>query len=351
MSTQLIEHTGEQPTQFSYVRDGIAGNFDVIAKMTSLVRNSLILDKGLEDFFKQTLAANDLDSHSAPDDIFRFIYNFVRNHIAYIQDVGGSVESIKSARVTINDGYGDCDDQSVLVATWLASLGYEPNFVIAKYDADTTANFQHVYCSVDVNGTRFVFDTILPNGQLNDEVDATQIAEINIFDFNPALDGFSGTVNGVKNLIKDTARNGVSAINTFAGFLPIGLIPAHALQFGSALFKGVETEPTINAKGSQVNGVLTDVIIQLQQGVVSRQIAQARARKAVADFYASYLSLRQDNANVDKIFDLIEQKFEYIENYGATPNTQGFVDLNINYMAIAGIAAVGIGAYFFFSNK
>jgi transglutaminase-like putative cysteine protease len=76
------------------------------------------------------------------------IFNFVRDHIRYVKDVYG-VETLALPTITLATRMGDCDDQSVLLASLLESIGYPTQFVIAGYNAPGV--YEHVYVRVLCN--------------------------------------------------------------------------------------------------------------------------------------------------------------------------------------------------------
>jgi len=80
------------------------------------------------------------------------IYDFVKQNIRYTGDVapiqfpGGDVEGIdlyQSARRTVEMSGGDCDDQSILIATLLALNGITPRLRVMKESA--SEDFSHVF--------------------------------------------------------------------------------------------------------------------------------------------------------------------------------------------------------------
>lgn len=74
------------------------------------------------------------------------IFEYVRDHIRYVQDVVG-VETLCDPAMTMQRKIGDCDDQTMLVASLLESVGYPTRLVVAGYHG---AEFEHVYCQVFV---------------------------------------------------------------------------------------------------------------------------------------------------------------------------------------------------------
>ena len=67
------------------------------------------------------------------------IFVWVRDRIAYINDPAG--EYFQPAARTLEVGAGDCDDQSILLAAMLGSIGFEPILVILP---------EHVYVELPV---------------------------------------------------------------------------------------------------------------------------------------------------------------------------------------------------------
>lgn len=56
------------------------------------------------------------------------LHEFVRDEIRYVRDING-VETVQTPEVTLEIGQGDCDDQSVLLASMLESIGHPTRFV------------------------------------------------------------------------------------------------------------------------------------------------------------------------------------------------------------------------------
>ena len=76
------------------------------------------------------------------------IFNYVRDHIRYVQDVL-NVETLSTPMMTLAGRVGDCDDQTMLLAAMLESVGYVTRFVIEGYNA--SGHFEHVYLQCKIN--------------------------------------------------------------------------------------------------------------------------------------------------------------------------------------------------------
>ena len=70
----------------------------------------------------------------------RALQQFVRDQIRYVRDIRG-VETVAAPEYTLHSRQGDCDDQSVLLATLLESIGHPTRFVAVGY---TPGEYAHV---------------------------------------------------------------------------------------------------------------------------------------------------------------------------------------------------------------
>ena len=74
--------------------------------------------------------------------VFENIYNFVKTYIRYQKDIEG-VETLQSPFQTLRLQMGDCDDQSILIATLLEASGYPSRFSVVSNRPDKI--FTHVF--------------------------------------------------------------------------------------------------------------------------------------------------------------------------------------------------------------
>jgi hypothetical protein len=350
MSTGLIEYQDNKATRYALVRDGIEGNFDVLWRMIDIVRETLILDKGFENFIKSMVVANGFDSYSDSTQLFTFLYNFVKHGngifdgVAYLQDIQGRTESIKDARTTLQDGFGDCDDNAILTASILGVLGYTPCFVIAKYPE--LDNFQHVYTIVYIDNKRFVFDTTIKDGKLNDEVEGMDVQEFCVFDERPETDGILSIARNFKYLAAQTLRNAKDVAPLLSSFLPFGII---GNSVASRLFSGVNNDASLNEIASGISSALSNLTIRLQQGVTTKADATQAARKIFSQFYT--INQNKVDAGTYKYLERrLLKKIEYIDNYvegnvvvsfGSDSNTKLYIS----------IALVGLGAVYLMNKN
>jgi transglutaminase-like putative cysteine protease len=87
----------------------------------------------------------------APKDYYgemNALFSYVRDQIRYMRDPD-DVENIAWPSATIEMGFGDCDDKSILLASLLLAAGHRARFVAAAYDGP--GQFEHVYVEASCN--------------------------------------------------------------------------------------------------------------------------------------------------------------------------------------------------------
>lgn len=342
--TGLLQYENNQVTFKGLVRDGVQGNLEVLWHMMDVVRDTTVKDKGFEDLAKQIEIESGNDSYSDTDKLLSTIYDFVKQHVKYLQDIYGKTESIKDARTTLRDGYGDCDDNAILTASFLAVLGFEPYFVIAKYPEATA--FQHVYTVTYVNGKRYVFDTTIENGKLNDEYENTIKEEFPIFQDRPEMEGLQSAFRNFKYLALGTKKNIEQTAPLLSGFLPLfgGFIEK---TLARSAFSGLSDSQSLNELGSEISGKIHNAYIDLQNGRITKQQASSIAHDAYSKLFAYP---NHNDENFIAIEKISKAKLDYIDNfvpYGTQPIATESIP-NLNKYLFYG--ALGFTAYYFFKD-
>ena len=82
----------------------------------------------------------------------RALHGYVQRNVQYVRDIRG-VETIATPLVTIQTSQGDCDDQAVLLASLLESIGHPTRFVAIKQNM--FGPFVHVYTETKI-GPRWI---------------------------------------------------------------------------------------------------------------------------------------------------------------------------------------------------
>lgn len=269
--------------QYIWLRKGKEGSLQTAVEMAKLVRHDAATDEGLERFAVQKLIDARLDSHSLPEDIIDTIFRFVQS-VPYIYDPAGSFDSVQSARHTLDKGYGDCDDLSVLLATLLALVGYKPRFVLAKYK-DKTQGFDHVYVDLIVSDKqsirRIALDPCSRSHGMGWE-SPSAIERLTFPIFSGKVSSVLGAFAGASSLALTGAQVGVSFIPVVGPFLSALVGPIAGLFSRTAQRS---EEAARDAWKAQVH----DGMLKIQQAVDSCQLSadqgKAAARELVERYY------------------------------------------------------------------
>ncbi len=86
-------------------------------------------------------------------------FTFVRDEIRYLGDIC-DVETLQEPGYTLTEGYGDCDDKSILLASLLESIGHPCRFTAAGYERP--GEFQHVWVETLIGRDWVACETTLP---------------------------------------------------------------------------------------------------------------------------------------------------------------------------------------------
>lgn len=344
----IEQYNSEGPIFKKFVRDGIAGNYDVVYQMIRVIRSSVDNDKQIEHVAKSILIDNGLDSYSAPEDQLQAIFDYVQKRVKYVEDQAGLIESLKSARVTLADGYGDCDDQTNTNATLAGCIGFEKVCIaMARYSPSDTS-FVHVYCVVyDRQGNRFVLDTTLPHGQFNDEVTAIEIKEISVFDTVQGLDGVSGLFNNTKHHAVKLGKALIESMPLATNFLPLSFLSSHAFTASAGMLaQSGSPQLSLAATGSKINKALDTIIVELIQSSIAFDIAKSEALQLASQLSA--VELDQNDAGTYVIVkESIQRRLDFIKNFRdfAAAHDIRVIELDPHLMLCAGLAGAGVGGY------
>lgn len=144
MHTVLGHRNGNSITthELSSIPSGVAGTRATLRIMRDLTREWRVHPK-LRQLAKKIVQA--CPPKSAKCEVAR-IHAFVSNKIRYVGDVAG-VETIQTPDLTLRDRCGDCDDQALLVASLLQSIGRPARFIAV---GASPGQFQHVYAETPI---------------------------------------------------------------------------------------------------------------------------------------------------------------------------------------------------------
>jgi transglutaminase-like putative cysteine protease len=87
------------------------------------------------------------------------IFNYVQSTIRYTQDVN-DVETLHPAQWVLANGYGDCDDFSILIASMLESVGHKCRFMAISFEGPE--DFSHVLVQTKIGDRWITVDATEP---------------------------------------------------------------------------------------------------------------------------------------------------------------------------------------------
>lgn len=92
------------------------------------------------------------------------IQDWVRSNITYVHDMKGT-ELFQEAYKTLEIKAGDCDDQAILTAALLMSVGITVKIILLSLDPDfdpKISKFTHIFAATVIDGHDYWVETILP---------------------------------------------------------------------------------------------------------------------------------------------------------------------------------------------
>jgi hypothetical protein len=351
MSSNLLAYSNnnEKPQQ-TIIRDGIAGNYDIVYQMVRLVRETVLYNKAFQDLINKEFIKENVGYYDSDNAKMKAVFEYVTRNVAYSSDVAGKVESIKSAPVTLSDGYGDCDDLAILYASILGVLGYEPKFVLASYSPDEQ-QFSHIYTEVTVTPKggwkgeypRFVFDNAINPPSFNREVTPYKTSVIDVLNSNET-DSFTGIIKQIGLAFNQFYKHSLDVIPTLAGFTPIGALAYTALATGASVASsGLDKSLSLNELGSRIHRQLDSIIEALHKSQIAGDYAVVSAIQIASQLAGYQVSTRYEQKQYLIISKSIKQKLQFIKDY--IKNNNYNVTLNHSGMVLAGGAVIGYFGY------
>lgn len=134
-----------------FIPEGKEGIIDTLKMMSGLVK------KYKSALFIRQLAV-EITGHLRSKDYWGevdAVQRWVRNNIRYVRDIR-DVETLHTPDVILSNRAGDCDDQSVLVAALLESIGHPTGFMAFGFMPD---DYVHVYAITRINRSWFSVET------------------------------------------------------------------------------------------------------------------------------------------------------------------------------------------------
>lgn len=182
----------------------------------------------------------------------RAIYEWVLAHIEFVRDPVAH-ETISSAKYTLTNGFGDCDDiNAVLLPALLGAIGVRTRLVTVALDPRDPDVFTHVYCEAELDGRWIPLDAARPNaswGRGCDRYLRKRVWEISTEEFQDVagLSGPSGPLAGLSGIddwadvINTGLNDALKAYQTsqypypqYGGAIPYGGVNPYATAYGGS---------------------------------------------------------------------------------------------------------------------
>lgn len=149
-STVLHQNPSARPTaELRTIPSGTAGTRATLQIMRQLVR------RYKKSVPVRQLALSIIDrvrGHKNFYDQVSAIHEYVKNNIQFVKDVNG-IETLATPLKTIEYRKGDCDDQAVLIASLLESIGHPTRFIAVR--PSVFGPYVHVYVETRI-GSKWV---------------------------------------------------------------------------------------------------------------------------------------------------------------------------------------------------
>lgn len=135
----------DQSQSFAPMRsEMIPGGDSGVSATISMMKNLIRSPQGIKSFRVRQFTLQAVRGVARGMTEVDAVFHTIKDNIEFRGEYG---ETLQSPEATINFGAGDCDDQAVLAATMLQSLGYDTRFkTIATHDSPQ--ELSHVYVEV-----------------------------------------------------------------------------------------------------------------------------------------------------------------------------------------------------------
>lgn len=136
------------------IPDGKRGTLQTLKIMRQLTR------QGKKSLAVRQLALSIVRRNNGKDWVgeVRNVQRWVKRNIRYVKDIRG-VETVHTPEKMIEIRQGDCDDQAILVASLLESIGHPTRFAAVGF---MPGSFSHVYAETKIGNKWFPVETTEP---------------------------------------------------------------------------------------------------------------------------------------------------------------------------------------------
>lgn len=285
--------------------EGKPGNLQTLRAMRALIRRDLGLDGHIQDEGLRRFAAQVVQTYGGGgfnwQTRIRAIWLYVVRQFDYIPDPTGGNENLADARETIRDGWGDCDDLAILIATLLGMVGVSTSLRMARYTPNVNG-FEHVYVVAHVPSGDLVLDTAHKGARIGAEVRFKEAFTLPVIEFAEQLRGVmdfalqsgsaigaAGFQSGAKGAAITGITVGVSAIPVVGQFLAPFVGP-----IANLFNKTARNKPFSDARDEWKEAIYAQQET-IRQAVDSCQLTPQQGVQASQEIYQAYYSACDKN--------------------------------------------------------
>lgn len=326
---QLAGGRATSTTGAAWLVDGKPGNMQTLRTMRAIIRRDLGLDNGWQDQELRRFAAQVVQAYGGGGFSWqarvRAVWLYVTRQFDYIPDPAGGNENLADARETIRDGWGDCDDLTILIATLLGMVGVSTSLRMSRY-TEGVDGFEHVYVIAHVPHGDLPLDVAHKGARLGSQVkfkDAftlpvVEIAEQlrGVLDFLSSGAAIGGSVaqGGVKSGIATGAAIGLNFVPVVGPILSSLVGPVMSLFNKTARNKPFsdardEWKEAIYAQQQAIREAVDNCQITPEQGVqASQEIYQAYYKACDQNFPKAIAQSCRNFENMEGGFKTRDQR-------------------------------------------
>lgn len=217
-------------TGAAWLVNGKPGNMQTLRAMRAIIRRDLGLDGAWQDQELRRFAAKVVQAYGGGgfhwQARIRSVWLYVTRQFDYIPDPAGGNENLADARETIRDGWGDCDDLTILLCTLLGMIGVSTSLRMSRYTQNVDG-FEHVYAIAHVPTGDLALDVAHKGARIGLEVKYKDAYTMPVIEVSEQLRGVldfalqSGGVVGAAGLQGGTKGAAVTGATIGISMIPV----------------------------------------------------------------------------------------------------------------------------------
>lgn len=215
-------------TGAAWLVDGKPGNLQTLHTMRAIIRRDLGLDGYTQDHELRRFAARVVQNYGGGGYNWqarvRAIWIYVKRQFDYIPDPSGGNENLADARETIRDGWGDCDDLTILLCTLLGMVGVSTSLRMSRYRKGIDG-FEHVYAVAHVPNGDLKLDVARADARIGLEAKFKEAFTLPVIEVSEQLRGVLDFLQGGAAIGGSVAQGGVQSGIATGAAIGLNFVP------------------------------------------------------------------------------------------------------------------------------